>query len=88
MYRSSSFGYMNCMPCKYVDRLFTQSRMCLQLHFAGEKEFQSFKPQTDSFVCSVLPQSPYRQVYSSPGLKSLPPIHQLHDDHISNERFP
>ncbi|KAL8063110.1 hypothetical protein ABFX02_01G006500 [Erythranthe guttata] len=38
-----------------------------QFYFEGHKELQSFKEQADSFVCSVLPDSPYHKVYISPG---------------------
>lgn len=38
-----------------------------KLHFEGEKGLEVFKNQADSFVCSVLPESPYHQVYISPG---------------------
>ncbi|CAA7400773.1 unnamed protein product [Spirodela intermedia] len=37
------------------------------LLFAGEKGFENFKTQADNFVCAVLPESPYKQVYISPG---------------------
>lgn len=37
------------------------------LYFEGEKGLENFKKQADSFVCSVLPESPYHQVYISPG---------------------
>ncbi|XP_062157543.1 endoglucanase 16 [Alnus glutinosa] len=38
-----------------------------ELFFEGEKSFETFKKQADSFVCSVLPDSPYHQIYVSPG---------------------
>ncbi|XP_078441609.1 glycosyl hydrolase 9A4 [Wolffia australiana] len=37
------------------------------LLFSGEKGFENFKTQADNFVCAVLPESPYKQVYISPG---------------------
>ncbi|KAF5468640.1 hypothetical protein F2P56_012780 [Juglans regia] len=37
------------------------------LYFKGEKSLESLKVQGDSFVCSVLPDSPYRQIYRTPG---------------------
>lgn len=41
--------------------------MYLQLYFQGEKSFQNFKNQADSFVCSVLPDSPYHQIFITRG---------------------
>ncbi|RWR78779.1 Glyco_hydro_9 domain-containing protein [Cinnamomum micranthum f. kanehirae] len=38
-----------------------------KLYLAGEKSLQKFKSQADSYICSVLPDSPYNQVYISPG---------------------
>ncbi|KAK4412704.1 Endoglucanase 16 [Sesamum alatum] len=38
-----------------------------QLYMEGQKDLHMFKEQADSFVCSVLPDSPYHQVYISPG---------------------
>ncbi|KAI3468051.1 hypothetical protein Pfo_024714 [Paulownia fortunei] len=37
------------------------------LYMEGQKDLHTFKQQADSFVCSVLPDSPYHQVYISPG---------------------
>ncbi|MQL73660.1 hypothetical protein Taro_006009 [Colocasia esculenta] len=37
------------------------------LLFNGEKGLEEFKVQADNFVCAVLPDSPYKQVYISPG---------------------
>ncbi|KAJ4951754.1 hypothetical protein NE237_028586 [Protea cynaroides] len=37
------------------------------LYFEGEKSLETFKSQADSFVCSVLPESPFHQVYVTPG---------------------
>ncbi|XP_057958736.1 endoglucanase 16 [Malania oleifera] len=37
------------------------------LLFEGEKDLERFKTQADSFVCSVLPESPFHQIYVSPG---------------------
>lgn len=39
----------------------------VQLYFEGEKGLENFKKQADSFVCSVLPESPYHQINMSPG---------------------
>lgn len=39
----------------------------MQLYLEGEKSLEQFKNQADSFVCSVLPESPYHQIYVSPG---------------------
>ncbi|XP_020236558.2 endoglucanase 16 [Cajanus cajan] len=38
-----------------------------QLYFEGEKNMETFKSHGDSFVCSVLPESPYHQINLSPG---------------------
>ncbi|KAL4650606.1 hypothetical protein ACB098_01G090500 [Castanea mollissima] len=38
-----------------------------ELFLQGEKSLETFKKQADSFVCSVLPDSPYHQIYISPG---------------------
>lgn len=38
-----------------------------KLYFEGEKGLENFKKQADSFVCSVLPESPYHQINMSPG---------------------
>ncbi|KAL3500863.1 hypothetical protein ACH5RR_039956 [Cinchona calisaya] len=38
-----------------------------QLYWQGEKDLENFKKQADSFICSVLPDSPYHQVYISQG---------------------
>nr|XP_023914699.1 endoglucanase 16 [Quercus suber] len=38
-----------------------------ELFLQGEKGLETFKKQADSFVCSVLPDSPYHQIYISPG---------------------
>ncbi|EXB74902.1 Endoglucanase 16 [Morus notabilis] len=38
-----------------------------KLYFEGEKSFETFKNQANSFVCSVLPESPFHQIYISPG---------------------
>jgi len=37
------------------------------LYLQGDKSFESLKVQGDSFICSVLPDSPYRQIYHTPG---------------------
>ncbi|KAF8393624.1 hypothetical protein HHK36_021869 [Tetracentron sinense] len=37
------------------------------LYFEGEKGLGNFKKQADDFICSVLPDSPYHQIYISPG---------------------
>ncbi|KAI4376454.1 hypothetical protein MLD38_014215 [Melastoma candidum] len=34
---------------------------------ACEQSFEEFKSHADSFICSVLPESPYHQIYISPG---------------------
>ncbi|KAJ8621330.1 hypothetical protein MRB53_029859 [Persea americana] len=38
-----------------------------KLYLSGKNSFKNFKSQADSFICSVLPDSPYHQVYISPG---------------------
>ncbi|KAK4388681.1 Endoglucanase 16 [Sesamum angolense] len=38
-----------------------------QFYMEGQKDLHSFKEQADSFVCSILPDSPYHLVYISPG---------------------
>ncbi|KAL0394241.1 UNVERIFIED_CONTAM: Endoglucanase 16 [Sesamum latifolium] len=38
-----------------------------QFYMEGQKDLHTFKEQADSFVCSILPDSPYHQVYISPG---------------------
>ncbi|OVA10341.1 Glycoside hydrolase [Macleaya cordata] len=38
-----------------------------KLFFEGEKSLETYQKQADNFVCSVLPDSPYHQVFISPG---------------------
>ncbi|KAG5018523.1 hypothetical protein JHK87_014378 [Glycine soja] len=38
-----------------------------QLHFEGQKNLETFKSHAESFICSVLPDSPYHQIKLSPG---------------------
>ncbi|KAK6912880.1 Glycoside hydrolase family 9 [Dillenia turbinata] len=38
-----------------------------KLYFEGVQGLENYKKGADSFVCSVLPASPYHQVYVSPG---------------------
>ncbi|KAF7817346.1 endoglucanase 16 [Senna tora] len=38
-----------------------------KLHYEGTQNLQTFKYQAESFVCSVLPESPYHQIKLSPG---------------------
>ncbi|XP_023745032.1 endoglucanase 16 isoform X2 [Lactuca sativa] len=38
-----------------------------QLYWEGQKDLQTFKQQADGFVCNILPGSPYRQVFMTPG---------------------
>ncbi|XP_015884372.2 endoglucanase 16 [Ziziphus jujuba] len=38
-----------------------------KLYFEGEKSLQNFKNQADSYVCSVLPDSPYHQIFITRG---------------------
>ncbi|KAL6000020.1 hypothetical protein ACLOJK_034697 [Asimina triloba] len=37
------------------------------LYFAGDRNLQNFKTQADNFMCSVLPDSPFRKVHFTPG---------------------
>ncbi|GAV80090.1 Glyco_hydro_9 domain-containing protein [Cephalotus follicularis] len=38
-----------------------------KLFFEGQTSLATYKNQADSFICSVLPESPYHQVYITPG---------------------
>nr|XP_043619610.1 endoglucanase 16-like [Erigeron canadensis] len=38
-----------------------------QLYWEGQKEFQTFQEQANGYICSVLPESPYRQPFMTPG---------------------
>ncbi|XP_030530549.1 endoglucanase 16 [Rhodamnia argentea] len=38
-----------------------------ELYFRGDQALENFKTQADSFICSILPDSPYHQVYLTPG---------------------
>ncbi|CAL1390072.1 unnamed protein product [Linum trigynum] len=38
-----------------------------KLFYEGEKSMEQYKTQAESYVCSNLPQSPYHQVYITPG---------------------
>ena len=38
-----------------------------KLYFEGLKNLKTFKNHADSFVCSVLPDSPFHQIKMSPG---------------------
>ncbi|XP_022131779.1 endoglucanase 16 [Momordica charantia] len=38
-----------------------------KFYFEGEKGLQTLKDQADSYICSNLPNSPYHQIYVSPG---------------------
>nr|QCQ73721.1 endo-(1,4)-beta-D-glucanase [Litchi chinensis] len=42
-----------------------------ELFFQGDSALATYKNQADSYICSVLPQSPYHQVYVSPGTALL-----------------
>ena len=44
----------------------------MQFYFEGEKGLETLKNQADSFICSVLPDSPYHQIYLTPGFSPLP----------------
>ncbi|KAK8503206.1 hypothetical protein V6N12_067592 [Hibiscus sabdariffa] len=35
--------------------------------FEGTREFRTFNENADSYICSVLPQSPYHETYMTPG---------------------
>ncbi|OWM78337.1 endoglucanase 16 isoform X2 [Punica granatum] len=38
-----------------------------EFFFEGDKSLETYRTHADSFVCSVLPDSPYHQIYLSPG---------------------
>jgi len=38
-----------------------------QLHFEGKKGLETFKAHGESYICSVLPDSPYHQINLTPG---------------------
>ncbi|KAK4759310.1 hypothetical protein SAY87_022441 [Trapa incisa] len=38
-----------------------------EFFFNGDKSFETFKRHADSFICSVLPDSPYHQIVLTPG---------------------
>lgn len=38
-----------------------------QLFWEGQKEFETFQQQADQYICAVLPASPYRQPFMTPG---------------------
>lgn len=38
-----------------------------QLYWEGQKELESFQRQADEYICSVIPDSPYRQPFITPG---------------------
>ncbi|MCL7049711.1 hypothetical protein MKW94_030801 [Papaver nudicaule] len=38
-----------------------------KLYLEGEKTLETYKKQADNFVCSVLPDSAYHQIYTTPG---------------------
>ncbi|PWA74230.1 glycosyl hydrolase 9A4 [Artemisia annua] len=38
-----------------------------QLYWEGQKELESFQRQADEYICSVIPDSPYRQPFMTPG---------------------
>ena len=44
-----------------------------QLYWEGHKDLKNFKQEADSYICSVLPDSPYHQVYFTPGISPLHP---------------
>lgn len=46
----------------------------MQFYFEGEKSLEKFKNQADSFVCSVLPDSPSHHIHITPGFSLPPPI--------------
>ncbi|XP_031278486.1 endoglucanase 16-like [Pistacia vera] len=41
--------------------------MLSEFFFQGDNTLENYKNQADSFICSNLPESPYHQVYISPG---------------------
>lgn len=38
------------------------------MHQTGESGLHNFKRQADNFVCAVLPDTNFRQIYITPGL--------------------
>ncbi|KAI3842687.1 hypothetical protein MKX03_027351 [Papaver bracteatum] len=38
-----------------------------KLYLEGEKTLETYKKQADNFICSAHPDSPYHQIYSTPG---------------------
>ncbi|KAK9059556.1 hypothetical protein SSX86_020260 [Deinandra increscens subsp. villosa] len=38
-----------------------------QLYWEGQKEFHALQQQADGYICAVLPESPYRQPFMTPG---------------------
>lgn len=39
----------------------------MQLFWEGHKEFETYQQHADGFICSNLPDSPYHQVFLTPG---------------------
>ena len=40
----------------------------MQSFFQGDQALKSYKDQADSYICSVLPESPYFKIPMTPGL--------------------
>lgn len=39
----------------------------MQLFWQGQQEFQSYKDHADGYICSTHPDSPYHQIFITPG---------------------
>lgn len=39
----------------------------MQFFFQGDAALLEYKTQADSYICSVLPQSPFHGIYITPG---------------------
>lgn len=42
------------------------------MHLTGENGVQNYKQQIDNYVCSILPDTSYKQVYITPGQRKFP----------------
>lgn len=42
------------------------------MHLTGESGVQNYKQQIDNYVCSILPDTSYKQVYITPGQRKFP----------------
>lgn len=51
--------------------LITNILFKMQFFFKGDQCLKSYKDQADSYICSVLPESPYFKIPMTPGLLAL-----------------